>query len=235
MTGDQEQGGGAEHFHPGHLPVRSVPGDQLGEHVVAGRPAAFVDEPGQVHPQFGAGLLGEAAPLAGVLAGVRVEAGGDDVGPGVEAGLVLARNAQQPADHGDGEGVREVVDDVDLPPVPETVDEVGDDAGQFAAHVVDAPGRFRRPERAHRHTAQPVVLGRVQPQEGGWQGRGLLLLEQGARGTGERLRASELIRGSCSRLLISQYVLTTNSSSPSWRTGFLRSSVYSGYGSARLA
>lgn len=140
MTGDQQQGGGGDHFHPGHLPVLAVLGDQRGEHVVAGCGAALVDERGQILRQFGTGLLGDAAPLARVLVRVRVETGGDGVGPGVEERLVLARNPEQPTDHGHGEGVREVVDDVDLVAVPETVDEVGDDPGQFAAHVVDAPG-----------------------------------------------------------------------------------------------
>ena len=149
-----------------------------------------------------AGLRGCAGPLGGVLLGVGVEAGGDGVGPGVEARLVLARDAQQTADHGDGEAGRRSRRRGRSGPCPAkpsirslTI------RASLAAHGVDPAGRVRRAEGAHGQAAQPVVLGGVESDEGRRQGRLLGRVASGARCAG--CARSELIRGSCSRPWIS--------------------------------
>jgi hypothetical protein len=63
--------------------------------------------------------------------------------------------------------VSEVVDDVDLHPVREGVDQTGDDPEQLGAELVDARGAGRGAEVPHGEPANPVVLRGVEVDEGG--------------------------------------------------------------------
>lgn len=163
-----------------------MPHGQLGQHVVTGLLAPLLDETGQVHAQFHPGVVGLALPFGGIRVRIGVQARGEGVRPGVEAGLVLAWHPQQSADHGYGERVGELVDQVDAFGVSEVVDQPGDDGAEVAPHPVDAAWGVRRPEGPVGHPAQPVVLGRIQLEEARREGRGLLLATLGQWVPGRR-------------------------------------------------
>lgn len=139
VAGDQEQ-------HRGGLQVcRCHVGGERAEYPGAGVAAFGLDQIGQV----GAQVL--ARPLCLFLTvgavGARIESGRQCVGPAVEAWFVLARHAQDLADGGDGKGVGEVLDDVDLVLALEGVEQLGDNLGQLSAQAVEEPGAVRRTER----------------------------------------------------------------------------------------
>ena len=108
------------------LTVISWPGDQqqpTGGHNVLGGQPLLGGQPGQ---QSGARLGAEALHQLGhvlvhlrrglgggiLLPGSWVESGDDRLGPGVEAGLVLARHPELPADHRDRQRAGELVHQV---------------------------------------------------------------------------------------------------------------------------
>lgn len=72
-------------------------GHQLGEHVVTRCHAALLDQPRQIHAQLHPGLVRDPVPLGGVVARNRVQAGGNGVGPRVDARLVLPQHPEQPS------------------------------------------------------------------------------------------------------------------------------------------
>ena len=146
-----------KHYRGAPAPVNDVPMDPWTPEEVSAHMqymhdfAARVEQPGHVlvHLQV-------RAPRGLFLPGARVEPGHDGVGPRVQARLVLVRHPELLADHGDREGVGEVVDDVNLAPVSHPVDEAGDDV-----------------EVSRCQAAQPVVLGRVHAEQAAGQRRGL--------------------------------------------------------------
>ncbi len=187
MAGDQQQRQIAEHLGQGHrILVGPALGGQAGDHVVPGRAAALLDQTGEIGGELVPGVP-DGLPVGLLLlgrAGGRLEGGGHGVGPAVEALLVLRGDAEQTADHGHGEGVGEVLDQVDPVPPLEAVDEAGDDSGDLAAQVVDPPGGVRRAVRPHDQPAQPVVVGRVEPDEARRQ-LGVVGAGEGSRPGGE--------------------------------------------------
>ncbi|MFF4566377.1 TetR/AcrR family transcriptional regulator [Streptomyces sp. NPDC001435] len=76
------------------------------------------------------------------------DVGGCDqsVGPGPEERLVLARHAEQAADHHDGQRIGEVVDDVDLPARLERLQQFPGDPVDLAAHGIDPAGAVWGPQ-----------------------------------------------------------------------------------------
>ena len=84
--------------------------DQGGQQALVGIGAA----PGHQVPQVGGqGQLRRARLALGGQGGLRFEGGGDGVAPGPEAGLVLSRDAEQVADHRDGQREGQPVDEVE--------------------------------------------------------------------------------------------------------------------------
>jgi hypothetical protein len=96
---------------------------------------------------------------------MRVGGCDQSVGPGPEQRLVLARYAEQAADHRDGQRVGEIIDDVDQPARLEGLHQFLGDPVDLAAHGIDPARAVRRAEGPHGEGAQPVVLRVVKPQE----------------------------------------------------------------------
>lgn len=82
--------------------------------------------------------------------------------PSLEPGLVLARDAEQLADHRDWQGVGEIVDQIEVGPVPQPVEE---GVGELLRLTVHRP-HASRCELAHDLPAQEVVVWRIAEDEG---------------------------------------------------------------------
>ncbi len=184
VAGDQQQRGVGHQFFAREPALRTIVGHQLGEHVAATVVTVGVGQLAEVAAQLGKGLVA-AAFAGGDVAGGGVDGFDDGVGPHPEAWFVLAGYPEQPADNCDREGVGEVVDEVGLVASGEVVDQAADDFGQIGEHANDPVGVVRRPEMPGQQSPYPVVLGRVEGDEVGWQPRRTLILAgRGGVGSG---------------------------------------------------
>ena len=114
VAGDEQQDQRGDQFAALHPPVRAVVGDQPGQQVVAWVGAAALRQLDQVRAE----LLERVVGLLLQLLGRRVGPTESTIAStqALEARLVLARHAEQLADHRDRERVGEVVDEVELAP-----------------------------------------------------------------------------------------------------------------------
>ncbi len=162
VPGDEQHPEGEREVQRAHAPGRVVPGQHAGDQIVARCRAPPPDQLLQIGAPLLAGDLGLLdLPLAQALFGV--EGPRQHARELMEDRLVLARHAQQFADHRDRQGVGEIRDQ--FQPARTVahmgVEQLGDPGLDVGAHPEDA-----REELVGHERAQVVVAGRVQAEEG---------------------------------------------------------------------
>jgi hypothetical protein len=177
VAGEEHEHGVAEEVFLVHPAVRAVVVDHAREPVGGGVLAVALDQPAQVlrHP----GECLRAGPhqlFAPLLLEARAQRVDHSVGPHVEAGLVFLRNAEQPADHRDGERVGDVLDQVDPLPTTQIVDQAHHDLLNLGLEPRDQAGLVRRSEVPVCLPAQAIVIGRIRGDEPRWAGCGPMVL-----------------------------------------------------------
>ena len=163
----------------GQLPAVALALDQAREDiglVVAGMPRAVGDEPAQVGEE-----VGDRAVAALEQGGVRggFEGGEDRKRPAPQRLAVGLGHVEQVADDLDRDLGREVVDEVDLAPLGEGVEEVVDEAHHAGLHAHDRA----LVERAQHQAAHAGVQRRVVEHEA----RGVVLEQRGIAELGAEL------------------------------------------------
>ena len=132
---------------------------QRADEVLAGAAPARGNQPPQVLPERHARLGGLLHP---VPRHHRVERVDQVERPLLHLLAVLLRHAEQVADDGDRDGVREVGHDVERAPVGDLVEDLRHELLHARVHR----RHHARRERLVHQPAQPLVLGRIQEQHG---------------------------------------------------------------------
>ena len=157
MTGDENQDARRQQLLLGELVAGLLRRDEIGEHVGAGRGPAAGDQLPEV---AGERVTGLGAPLADLRARREqqaVETARDVETPGLESLVILDRHPEHLADHGDGDRIGEVLDQLQgarrLGAIEEAIDDLLDARTQSFHH----PGR----ERLADETAEPGMVRRI--------------------------------------------------------------------------
>jgi hypothetical protein len=194
VTRDQEQDGRGHEVVVVHA-LAVVPGREPGEQVVLRRLALLLDQSPQVVGDRRERFLGPAGVLA-VRTPVRFEGGGELRRPSLEPGLVLARDAEQLANHCNRQGVGEIVHQIEVGPVPQPVEKGVGELLRLAVHCPHA-GRC---ELAHDLPAQEIVIRRIAEDEGTMargdpaSDRADEQVAQGMPGPAEQRRIGQILR-----------------------------------------
>ena len=144
--------------------------DQPGQHVAVGV-AGLCPAPLHQDLEIGEKILHRAVAAGeGLRRDHRLQRAQDRQRPVAQRPALVARHAEQVADHLDRNRGREILDQIDIAPGGESVEQAVDQRHQIGFHLGD---RARR-QRAHDQPAHPRVRRRVVEHEAG----GVVLVEQ---------------------------------------------------------